>query len=47
MTLFQSPTLPVTCGSVSGILHTSRFATGLFHMFPTEDSLPIVYVYIL
>lgn len=28
MTVFQGPTLPVTCGSVSGILHRSRFGAG-------------------
>ncbi|KAA0705984.1 Nuclear body protein SP140-like protein [Triplophysa tibetana] len=28
MTVFHGHTLPVTCGSVSGILHRSRFATG-------------------
>ncbi|XP_077068150.1 nuclear body protein SP140-like protein isoform X2 [Siphateles boraxobius] len=28
MSVFQRPTLPVTCGSGSGILHKSRFATG-------------------
>lgn len=33
---FHGPTLPVTCGSVSGILHRSRFATGLFL---TDDCL--------
>uniref|UniRef100_A0A671R2U3 Nuclear body protein SP140-like protein n=1 Tax=Sinocyclocheilus anshuiensis TaxID=1608454 RepID=A0A671R2U3_9TELE len=28
MTVFEGPTLPVTCGSGSGILHKYRFATG-------------------
>lgn len=35
--VFQGPTLPVTCGSVSGILHKSRFATGLFHILILTD----------
>nr|XP_055050568.1 SP110 nuclear antigen, tandem duplicate 4 isoform X4 [Misgurnus anguillicaudatus] len=28
ITMFQGPTLPVTCGSVTGILHKKRFAKG-------------------
>uniref|UniRef100_A0A8C1XJX3 Zgc:113411 n=1 Tax=Cyprinus carpio TaxID=7962 RepID=A0A8C1XJX3_CYPCA len=28
MTVFEGPTLPITCGSNSGILHKYRFATG-------------------
>lgn len=29
MTVFEGPTLPITCGSNSGILHKYRFATGV------------------
>lgn len=29
MSVFEGPTLPVTCGSGSGVLHKYRFATGL------------------
>ncbi|XP_051570955.1 nuclear body protein SP140-like protein isoform X1 [Myxocyprinus asiaticus] len=28
MTMFKGPTLPVTCGSDSGVLHKNRFASG-------------------
>lgn len=30
MTVFEGPTLPVTCGSKSGILHKCRFAKGVW-----------------
>lgn len=30
ITMFEGPTLPVTCASGSGILHKYRFATGVW-----------------
>ncbi|XP_067237687.1 nuclear body protein SP140-like protein isoform X2 [Chanodichthys erythropterus] len=39
MTVFEGPTLPVTCGSMSGVLHKCRFAKGHSgRCIRTEDS---------